>query len=440
MDINELKKKANQGKKEAQNNLGMCYANGEGVEQNYELAVYWFKKSAEQGAATPKYNLGVCYYGGKGVEQSYKKAVDLFEKAANQGNVDAQYMLGVCYYSGKGVEQSYKKAVDLFEKAANQGNEYAQYDLGNCYCNGEGVEQSYKKAVDLFEKAADQGNADAQSSLGECYLHGIGIEQNFKEAERLFIESVKNGNEKNKYNTKIFKQLQGKKIEKIKNISEEFDEDNVGAVLISPQENISSDTTHTLYDIETYKKIKKVVNEILEDVEEVNQNKDNELDVFMKIYIRIGKMISYDYQAMDKIIGEIVIESRNLIGGLLKGKCVCAGYAEILRNVLSCRGIECIFVGAYEHAFNQVKINGKWYYCDLTNSIDSLYSGKNITDCLLSKEEFENEFDHIIMNNQIIYPSPESYSQEEVKEAVKKIINSDEKFIKVMNDFEDGRD
>ena len=33
---------------------------------------------------------------------------------------------------------------------------------------------------------------------------------------------------------------------------------------------------------------------------------------------------------------------------------------------------------------------GKWYYCDLTNSVYSLNTGKSIEYCLLSKEEFVN--------------------------------------------------
>ena len=458
MGTYNLKKQANQGNTFAQCELGVCYYYGKGVKQSYEEAVKWYEKAANQGNTFAQCELGVCYYYGKGVKQSYEEAVKWYEKATNQGHAVAQNYLGMCYYNGEGVEQSYEEAVKWFEKAAKQKHAEAQNNLGMCYYNGEGVEQSYKEAVYWFEKAAEHGitnsqytlgiyyfkgigveqsyekavywfekatekeHAVAQSYLGTCYLHGIGIEQNFKEAERLFKEAVKNGRKEDEYNTRIFEQLQGRRIQQIKDISEEFDDKNVGAVLISPQEN-KDRYSHTLYDIETYKKIKKEVNKILEDVEEVNPNKDNEFDVFMKIYTKLGRIISYDYQEAEKPI--VSYESSNLIGGLLEGKCVCAGYAEILRNVLLCRGIECICVFSNDHAFNQVKIGGKWYYCDLTNSIDSLYSGKKIEYCLVSKEEFENQPYRIALQNQIVYPSSESYPQKKVKKAVKRIINSE---------------
>ena len=348
--------------------------------------------------------------------------IDDLIKRANQGDAEAQNRLGMCYYKGIGVEQSYEKAVYWFEQVAEQGGAKAQYNLGMFYYEGIGVEQSYEKAVYWIEQAAEQEDVYAQSYLGFCYLHGIGKEQNFKEAERLYKEAVKNGYKEDEYNTRIFDNLQEKPIQQIKDISEEFDEENVGAVLISPQEN-KEIMVHTLYDKKTYEKIKEKVNEILEDVEEVNPNKDNEFDVFIKIYTKLGRMISYDYQAA----GKPGYEARNMIGGLIKGKCVCAGYAEILRNVLSCRGIECICVSSNTHVFNQVKIGGKWYYCDLTNSTDSLNLGQDVEYCLLSKEEFEDHSSRIAMKNQIVYPSPESYPQEKVEEAVRRIINSEQK-------------
>ena len=49
------------GDARAQNNLGVCYEEGQGVAQDYTQAVYWYRKSAEQGDAWAQYNLGNCY-------------------------------------------------------------------------------------------------------------------------------------------------------------------------------------------------------------------------------------------------------------------------------------------------------------------------------------------------------------------------------------------
>lgn len=88
-DIKTLIQKANQGNAEAQNNLGVAYYNGEGVEQSYSKAVYWCQKSAEQGNADAQYNLGVAYYNGEGVDKSYSKTVYWLRKACENFNDEA---------------------------------------------------------------------------------------------------------------------------------------------------------------------------------------------------------------------------------------------------------------------------------------------------------------------------------------------------------------
>ncbi len=88
-----LRQRAEEGDPAAQNQLGTCYYDGDGVEQDYAEAVKWFRKAAEQGFAWGQYNLGECYYKGKGVEQDYAEAVKWYRKAAEQGHVKAQEQL-----------------------------------------------------------------------------------------------------------------------------------------------------------------------------------------------------------------------------------------------------------------------------------------------------------------------------------------------------------
>ena len=53
---------AEQGDARAQNNLGIAYAEGNGVTQDYDEAVKWWRTAAEQGDAYAQYNLGVSYH------------------------------------------------------------------------------------------------------------------------------------------------------------------------------------------------------------------------------------------------------------------------------------------------------------------------------------------------------------------------------------------
>lgn len=111
-----------------------------------------------------------------------------------------------------------------------------------------------------------------------------------------------------------------------------------------------------------------------------------ELDKFAVIYQRLMDSITYDKPATKHndaaksiYYAEKLNTSRNLLEGLEEGKCVCAGYADILRNALSLVGIESRLNTGFckagdrntGHAWNQIRLkdsngNDKWYYTDLT--------------------------------------------------------------------------
>ena len=81
-----------------------------------------YEQAAEQGHAMAQYNLGVMYANGQGVAQNYTTAVKFYEQAAEQGYAMAQYNLGVMYGQGHGVAQNYTTAAQLYERAAEQGH------------------------------------------------------------------------------------------------------------------------------------------------------------------------------------------------------------------------------------------------------------------------------------------------------------------------------
>ncbi len=142
-------------------------------EQNrFQEAFECFSEAAEQGYAMAQYNLGGCYYNGDGVDQDHTEAVKWFRKAAEQDIAEAQYILGGCYYNGEGVNQDLNEAVKWWHKAAEQGYAKAQFYLGVCYDNGYGVDQDLNEAVKWLRKAAEQGDANAQevlSMMGETW-------------------------------------------------------------------------------------------------------------------------------------------------------------------------------------------------------------------------------------------------------------------------------
>ena len=67
----QIRIKAEQGDAEAQNNLGVMYANGNGVAQDDKQAAFWFRKAADQGEAMAQFNIGRMYFNGTVLQQDY---------------------------------------------------------------------------------------------------------------------------------------------------------------------------------------------------------------------------------------------------------------------------------------------------------------------------------------------------------------------------------
>lgn len=102
--------------------LGLKYANGDGVEKNMEEAAKWYRLAADQGHVFSRNNLGACYYYGRGVQQDYAEAKKLFQLAAEKGDDYALYNLGLCYYYGRGVKQDYTESSRLFQMFKDRGH------------------------------------------------------------------------------------------------------------------------------------------------------------------------------------------------------------------------------------------------------------------------------------------------------------------------------
>jgi TPR repeat protein len=190
---NQYRQAAEQGDVQAQYNLGLAYANGNGLPQDYIEATKWLLMAAEQGHTMAQYGLGVMYRDGQGVEQDYTKAAAWFLKAARQQDAMAQNNLAAMYSAGQGVEQDYTEAVKWFLTAAQQGLAMAQNNLGVMYRDGLGVEQDYTEAAKWFHKAAQQGYAMAQHDLGIMYRDGLGVDQDYAEAAKWLLMAAEQG-------------------------------------------------------------------------------------------------------------------------------------------------------------------------------------------------------------------------------------------------------
>jgi hypothetical protein len=113
----DFREKANQGNKEAQCNLGLCYQQGVGTEKDMQQAIFWMEKAAQQDYALAQYCLGNIYL----EQQNYEQAMLWLTKASNQYYGDADYQIGVMYSNGLGVEKDGEKTYYWLTKAAMHG-------------------------------------------------------------------------------------------------------------------------------------------------------------------------------------------------------------------------------------------------------------------------------------------------------------------------------
>lgn len=125
-----LESLAKKGVPDAQYLLGKSYADGNGVDTNYEMAVYWYQMAANQGQGEAQRSLGNCYDIGRGVKHDEYKAASWTRKAAINGNADAQYNLAFLYTKGRGVDKNFGVAEFWYHKAAEQGHIKAKEKLG----------------------------------------------------------------------------------------------------------------------------------------------------------------------------------------------------------------------------------------------------------------------------------------------------------------------
>ena len=85
---------AEKGNMYAQTMLGGAYLQGiGGLPKDEKLAVFWYRKAADQGLKEAQFALGVCYANGLGLPKDLEQAVKWYRKAADQGDEDAKQAL-----------------------------------------------------------------------------------------------------------------------------------------------------------------------------------------------------------------------------------------------------------------------------------------------------------------------------------------------------------
>jgi hypothetical protein len=166
-NLAELRAKAESGDANAQNNLGVIYAKGDGVAKDPTEAAKWYRKAAEQGDGRAQYWLGIMYLAGAGVAEDQNEGIKWFRKAAEQGYAPAQLDLGLYYLVGLGVPKDPTEAFSWYRKAAKQGNADAQSRLAGLYAAGWGALMDEIEALAWYNVSAISGDSNVSKERND---------------------------------------------------------------------------------------------------------------------------------------------------------------------------------------------------------------------------------------------------------------------------------
>jgi hypothetical protein len=161
--------RAKAGDATAQYDLGVLYATGDGLVQDYASAVSWFHAAAAQGNVDAEYNLGVLNERGLGVPVDDTEALNWYRSAADQNHAGAQFNLAVAYAEGRGVGQDFTAAARWYLRAAQQGLSPAMVNLAILYERGDGVDRSPVDAYAWYSAAGERGAADAKDRADQLF-------------------------------------------------------------------------------------------------------------------------------------------------------------------------------------------------------------------------------------------------------------------------------
>jgi localization factor PodJL len=151
------------------------------------------RNAALKGDASAAFEIGVRYAEGKGVAQNYDEAAKWYDRAAQANVVPAMFRLGALFEKGLGAKKDLDVARRYYVLAADRGNAKAMHNLAVLDADGGTKGANYKSASYWFRKAADRGVADSQFNLGILYARGIGVEQNLAESFKWFSLAASQG-------------------------------------------------------------------------------------------------------------------------------------------------------------------------------------------------------------------------------------------------------
>lgn len=193
VDLDQARKRAEQGSVQDQIELGAAYLTGEGAPQNASLSAYWYEKAAGGGSAESEDQIGSMYQAGLGVPAKIERAVYWYRLAAAAGLTRAKVNLGLLYLKGDGVPKDPTMAQHFFHDAVRKHFGAGATCLGHMYFLGLGVPKDVPAAQKWYEKGVKLDDPEAAYNLAILYSTSEYHRHDLRKATGLLRRAIYSG-------------------------------------------------------------------------------------------------------------------------------------------------------------------------------------------------------------------------------------------------------
>lgn len=190
-------------------------------------------------------------------------------------------------------------------------------------------------------------------------------------------------------------------LEKLSQIEQFFDVEGI-RIDGRSESNHAEQGECTPLNVRTYKRIRKVVDDeflsklyIMKKEEATNQF-TIDYRLATQVIDKLARKVEKDYEAVNMPKFSDASKNASSLVCLLTGKAVCKGYAETLRNILSCVDVACTVIDGEDdkgigHSWNEVRLGNCWYNVDVTYAKDRICRGEPSGDLFMADNVFFGE-------------------------------------------------
>lgn len=152
------------------------------------------------------------------------------------------------------------------------------------------------------------------------------------------------------------------------------------------------------YTDEQIEKINEKVDEIFK---KLYDSQDSIETTLLKFNNYLIDSIDYDSERAEELrkVSEIrdIKNSDTAYGALFDGKAICSGYTDVMFLLIKKLGLKQMRVVGYQHIWNAVEINNKWYHIDVTWNDDNINNSYFLIDTK-TLLEYDTEYHNFDFN------------------------------------------